>query len=59
VKVTSAKEIIITLELNCFEACWLKSTLQNPLNFEDETPEDADMRRMFFDAINSELKKRD
>ncbi len=31
----------------------------NPLNFEDEMPEDADMRRMFFDAIDSELKKRD
>ena len=56
-KVTSAKEIVITLELNHFEACWLVGALQDPPDFEDEMPKDADMRRMFFDAINSELKK--
>ena len=57
-KVTSAKEITVTLELNYKEAHWLRGVMQNYIGAEKEEREDADMRRMFFDAINSELKKR-
>jgi len=58
VKVTSAKEITVTLELNYKEAHWLRGAMQNYIGAEKESQEDAYMRRMFFDAINSELKKR-
>lgn len=57
-KVTSAKEITVTLELNYKEAHWLRGVMQNYFGAEKESQEDAYMRRMFFDAINSELKKR-
>jgi len=47
-----AKKIILKLELE--EAFWLEQKLQNPL-CEDEHPEDAEIRRDFFEKLSRVL----
>ena len=54
-KVTTTKEITITLVLNEEEAQWLQGIMQNPLFGEypdQEDPKNSDMRKRFWDALN-------
>lgn len=58
-KVTTKKEIVVRLELNYHEADWLRAVMQNYQGAEEESSSDMDMRRMFFESINSALRKED
>ena len=50
------KKVQITLILDSYEASWLKALMQNPLNETGdptrEDPQDAEMRRMFWDELS-------
>lgn len=53
-KATSKFKPVVVLELTVEEARWLKGVMQNPLwgdSPEEESIEDNNMRRKFFDAI--------
>lgn len=56
-KATCAKEITIRLELNYDEAAWLRDVMQNYTGPGEESDRNQDMRRAFFDGVNSALKK--
>jgi len=58
-KVTLKKEIVVQLNLNYHEADWLRAVMQNSQGVEEESSSDMDMRRMFFESINSALRKED
>lgn len=55
--VTYTKEIVVHLAMNYEEASWLRDVMQNYMGGIEETKEHADMRRLFFDSVNSALKK--
>lgn len=44
-------DVIISLELSKKEAFWLKELVQNPTNDLDEPEENAEMRKVFFEAL--------
>ena len=51
-KATQKREVTIHLELTEAEAVWLKAYMQN--GFMEPEPDDvAEMRRNFFEALNS------
>ena len=55
-KTTYTKKVTVTLILEPSEAIWLKSLMQNPLNETGdptiESPQDAKMRRMFWEQLS-------
>jgi hypothetical protein len=50
-EVETKREFTVTLKLSEREAQWLKSLMQNPLS-DDESTDTAQMRQVFWDALN-------
>ena len=49
---SKTEEVTITISLNEKEAEWLKTLMQNPL-YDEEDKRDQEMRKTFWDVLNS------
>lgn len=50
--ISKTEKVTITISLNEKEAEWLKTLMQNPL-YDEEDKRDQEMRKTFWDVLNS------